>query len=174
MAFWNDGSYTWNLRGAYSQLDENLEARKSDHGGIQMVTISPYNDNFVIHYRSGFIAWTISFVDESYRKSFRKLCYGYMQERAREDNITFRLDHWRGNDSWWKRKSASQIVLSPNSRQEQVDNGVMTQMSKPFLGYKTGHVPLLVGMGIGVSVAGLILGRRALFRKIASVRAKRA
>ncbi|KAG7004254.1 abc drug exporter [Physcia stellaris] len=173
VAFWNDGSYTWNLRGTYSRLDENLEAGNSDQGGIQMVTISPYNDDFVIHYRSGLIAWKISIADESYRKSFTKLCYGYMQERAREDNITFRMDHWRGNESWWKRKFASQIILSPDSRQDQVDNGVMRQMSKPFLGYKTGHVPLLVGIGIGASVASLILGRRALFRKIASVRAKR-
>ena len=118
IAFWDNGRRSWNLGHNYNEVHERLlnDNRKiDDNDSIVSITLSPYNDNFFIHYRNGHLQWRFS-GDEEKRKNFRKIAFQYMQIRAREDNTTFRCLAFSDRSSF-----KHNVVISPTSKYDQWD-----------------------------------------------------
>ena len=155
MAFWNDGIQSWNLRGHYDVVNECLNDDSKARGGIVSVTLSPYNDNFFIHHRDGFLRWKFGFDDEKLTQRFRKMCYTYMQTRAREDDTTFRFQNWIDNSP-----SKSSVVISPTTNFDEWDgrlSGSLTGISRKTLAIRPLDHPMSVIFGATVGAGAVFL-----------------
>ena len=111
---WDGKYYLWMLGNRYyNEVHEALKLNKKDYlGGIKYIAISPYEDAYFIHYNNGMINYSTSLAGQP-DKDFKHFIFRYLQERARADNVTYRL--LVGYDK-------TSVVISPTTSYEKYDN----------------------------------------------------
>jgi hypothetical protein len=110
VVFWDNGKIQWNLRSSYDSVHEKLS---EDTGDITRLVLDPYSSDFFLHYRNGLVAWSVQFdTKNDTTKNFVQRCQAYMQERAREDGITFELERWTSGG----KISKQGYVISPSTK----------------------------------------------------------
>jgi hypothetical protein len=108
--FWDNGKFQWNLKTYYDTVHKHLSTDADDGVAVTRVVLDPYSSDFFVHLETGLVCWSVQF-EEGARKSFVQRCQAYMQERAKEDGRTFRLEHWRSGDNNIK----SGYIISPTT-----------------------------------------------------------
>jgi hypothetical protein len=121
VAFWSNGSSQWNLKTYYGQVHERLSRDiSSEWPRITRLVLDPYSSDYFMHTEDGRLSWSVQF-DESARKSFVQRCRAYMQERAREDETTFKINH----QVIGEKTAKSGYVISPLTKWDvEIENSV--------------------------------------------------
>ncbi|MCJ1437810.1 hypothetical protein MMC27_007197 [Xylographa pallens] len=176
VAFWNDGSFSWNLKSSYPRLHDHMEYNDPEEKGICSVFISPYGNFWVVHYRSGLLVWSVPMKGKSL-EGFEQTCDRYMQERAAENDTTFQLERTGISNP----KSNVGVIISPtlkpvvqqSSLKDYVTNPrfLVTQIWKrtPFQQWQE-EQPALAGAVTAVILYTAIARIPTLFRAYRSFR----
>ena len=162
VAFWDNGRRSWNLGGRYDDVHQCLSDESKSNDGIVSVTLSPYNDDFFIDYRNGFLHWRVNVNDKNMKK-FREMCYEYMQTRAREDNTIFRFQAWPDGALF-----KTSMVISPTTKFDSWSGrGSISLMDPNYWisdDFRSSEGPKFVLFGVAIGAGAVLLTRRRRLR----------
>jgi hypothetical protein len=90
VALWSDKSYSWNLGSQFDDLHDILNTAEEDGDKPASVALSPYKegDYFIVR-RNGFIAYSVSNLNDEASEYLSNMTNAYMQVRAQKDRITY-------------------------------------------------------------------------------------
>lgn len=131
VAFYDDGTYSWNLDTYYDRVHDCLIDERKKNGAITALALDPYSSDYFLHQGNGICCWSVQF-NSKVTREIKQRCQSYMQERAREDNATFTLQNWTG---FSEPTTKSGYVISPTTRYDmdavQVANNILSPLPIP-------------------------------------------